>query len=452
MNRAIYRLLWLNHVLRKWLSQQLTPTGLLLLGGLFVLGLIGLDIKRSLSYQIFIFCLAIFAISFLSSRWGRYRLRATRRLPRLGTVGVPLSYRVVIHSKQKKRVQGLTLIERCANTFPSFQVFSKLVNSGRPKNRTFRKTPATNGRNGRNGRKAWFRLLARQKGMVAPVIALPPIAASGETEVTAEVLPLRRGLLSFHDPLGLVNRCITQRLPQSVLILPKRYQLPALELPGSRQYQADTLALSASLGDSQEFRALREYRPGDSPRKIHWKSWAKLGRPVIREEQAEFSVRHSLILDTFQSEDYSDGLEEAVAIAASLACTVQTQESLLDMVFDSDQAKRYTNGQCQEQTQHQLELLASVVPCQDQPFESLQTVVRSRFSLLSGCICILLDWDSDRKALIEQLQAANIPTLVLIVAPAGGLTEVPNRSCLKNAQSSLHVLTLGQIQEGLLAL
>ncbi|MEL7142278.1 MAG: DUF58 domain-containing protein, partial [Cyanobacteria bacterium J06573_11] len=99
-----------------------------------------------------------------------------------------------------------------------------------------------------------------------------------------------------------------------------------------------------------------------------------------------------------------------------------------------------------------LELLASVVPCQDQPFESLQTVVRSRMSLLSGCICILLDWDSERKALIEQLQAANIPTLVLIVTPANGLTDTPDRSCLKNAQSRLHILTLGQIQEGLLAL
>ena len=109
-------------------------------------------------------------------------------------------------------------------------------------------------------------------------------------------------------------------------------------------------------------------------------------------------------------------------------------------------------GQGQGQTQHLLELLAAVVPCQDRPFESLQTVVRSRLSLLSGCICVLLDWDRDRKALVEQLQAANIPTLVLIVTPAAGLTDTPDKSCLKNAQSRLHILTLGQIQEGLLAL
>ena len=72
--------------------------------------------------------------------------------------------------------------------------------------------------------------------------------------------------------------------------------------------------------------------------------------------------------------------------------------------------------------------------------------------MVSGCICVLLDWDSERKALIEQLQAANIPTLVLIVSAESGLTETPERSCLKNAQSSLHVLTLGEIQEGLLRL
>lgn len=444
MNRAIYRLIRLNDTFKGWIGRQFTPAGLALLGGLFVFGLIGLDIKRSISYQAFVFLLVILFISIMLSWFGRKRLSATRKLPRFGTVGSPLSYRIVVRNKGHQALSGLRLMESFTNTFPSFRTFQRIIRSSRTT---------------RKGRSEWFRLLARRRWAFAPSVQLPVLAAQQETEITAEVIPLRRGLLRFQkltlacpDPLGLVNRCVSISQPQSVLILPQRYELPPIQLPGSRRHQADGLALAASVGDSEEFRALREYRPGDSPRKIHWKSWAKLGKPVIKEEQEEYSVRHALILDTFQSEDYSEVMEAAVAIAASLACTVQTQESLLDMVFVSGQAHAFTIGRGLGQTEHLLELLASVVPCQDKGFETMLPLVRSRLSLLSGCICVLLGWDNDRKALIEQLQVAGVSVLVIIVATEKGLATEPDRSCLKDSQSHLHVLTVGNIQSGLLAL
>ncbi|MEL7357242.1 MAG: DUF58 domain-containing protein [Cyanobacteria bacterium J06560_6] len=444
MNRAIYRLVRFNNIARAWLSQQLTPSGFALLCGLFVFGLIGLDIKRSISYQGFVFLLVILFVSIVLSRFKRNRLSTARKLPRFGTVGSALQYRIVINNKGCRPQHGLALTESFSNTFPSFRTFQRMVR---------------NGKNAKKDRNEWFRLLARRRWAIAPTILLPSLAAKGETEVTAEIIPIRRGLLRFQkltlacpDPLGLVNRCFTFSQPQSVLILPQRYELPTIQLPGSRRHQADGLALATSIGDSEEFRALREYRPGDSPRKIHWKSWAKLGKPVIKEEQEEYSVRHALILDTFQAEDYSEVMEEAVAIAASLACTVQTQESLLDLVFVSDQAHSFTIGRGLGQTEQLLELLASAQPCQDKGFEKMLPLVRSRLSLLSGCICIFLTWDEDRKALIEQLQSASVPVLVLIIATEQGLSEPPDHSCLQDSQSSLHVLTLGNIQSGLLAL
>lgn len=440
MNRIIYRLLWLSHTLRGWLSKQLTPSGLGLLMALFVFGLIGLDIKRSLSYQIFVFLLVILLVSIALSRLGRYRVSAVRKLPRFGTVGTVLKYRIVINNKNRKPQYGLSLIESFTDTFPNFRGFQRLVRISK-------------------SRRDWLGRMARRRWALAPAVALPTLSAQGETTVTGEIVPLRRGWLRFKaltlacpEPLGLINRCVSFSLPESVLILPRRYELPPITLPGNRRQQSEGLALAASVGDSEEFRALREYRPGDSPRKIHWKSWAKLGKPVIREEQTEYSVRHALILDTFQAEEYSEVMEEAVAIAASLACTVQTQESLLDMVFVSGEAHCFTVGRGLGQTEQLLELLASVVPCQDQGFESLLPVVRSRLSLLSGCICVFLTWDEDRRALIEQLQTAGIPVLVLIIATKAGLSTPPDTSCLQDQQSSLHVLNVNNIQAGLLAL
>lgn len=442
MNRIIYRLLRFNNALKRWFTRHLTPSGLSLLVGLFVFGLIGIDIKRSISYQIFVFLLAILVVSIVLSRLTRCKNRfsVSRKLPRFGTVGVPLKYRVVVSNKSRKQQNGLTLIESFSEPFPNFRTFQRMLKQSK-------------------GRSDWLRRMAKRRWAIAPRTGLPSLTAKADTTITSEILPLRRGLLKFQkltlacpEPLGLVNRCVSFVLPQSVLILPRRYELPTIQLPGSRRHQSEGLAMASSVGDSQEFRALREYRPGDSPRKIHWKSWAKLGKPVIKEEQTEYSVRHALILDTFQAEDYSEVMEEAVAIATSLACTVQTQESLLDMVFVSGEAHCFTVGRGLGQTEQLLELLASVVPCQDKAFDSLLPVVRSRLSLLSGCICVFLTWDNERKALIEQLQSAGIPVLVLVIAPEEGLKEHPDRSCLKDKQSSLHILNVNNIQTELLAI
>lgn len=459
MNRRLYRLLWLHHRIQRWLTSLLTPAGLGLLGGLMVAGLIGIDVKRSLSYQLWTLAMALLTVAIAASRFSHRhlsskQLRATRALPRFGTVGVPLRYRVslkrAIHDSpaSARRLYGLTLQEALGESFPTFTEVNSFLRQRYPR---------------RQQRDAWLRLLAQQRRVFAPAIALPPLAS--ELEVTAEITPLRRGVLQFEalsltcpDPLGLVNRCITlQGERQSVIILPHRYRLPEIALPGARRHQGEGLA--AAVGDSEEFRALRDYRPGDSPRKIHWKSWAKTGKPIIKEEQAEYAVRYGLILDTFVSAEASEGLqgseafEEAVAIAASFAYSVQTQESLLDLVFVADQAHCFTSGRGLDGTERLLALLAAVVPCQDRALgEALLPVVQRKLGQLSGCICVLLDWDRDRKTLIEQLQAAGVPVLGLIIAPPQGLREALDLSCLRDRTSRIQVLEVGNIQAGLWSL
>jgi Protein of unknown function DUF58 len=443
MERSFYRLLRFAHHLRQWLTRRFTPMGLGVLVCLDISAIIGMDTNQSLSYQVFTFLTALLSIAISASFFIRYRFSATRILPRFGTVGVPLQYRVVLQNKTQKPQKGLKLLESFADGFPSFPEFRRI---------------ATLSKSWSARRRKWLRIVSQQQWAIAPAVDLPILSTQNSTEFIAEITPLRRGLLQFKtltvacpDPLGLFNVCVTLPLSQSVLILPKRYKLPQIHLPGSRRHQSGGVALASSVGDSEEFRALREYRPGDPPRKIHWKSWAKVGRPIVKEEQDEYFVHHALILDTFQSASHSETLEEAVAVAASLACEVQTQESLLDMVFVGSEAHCFTVGRGLGQTERMLELLASVVPCQHNPFDSIIPVVQTRFSLLSGCICILLTWDSARKTLLQQLQSMGIPTMVLVITDSSSPYH-PALECLKDPQSSVHILKLGQIQQGLLEL
>ena len=106
-------------------------------------------------------------------------------------------------------------------------------------------------------------------------------------------------------------------LPQSILILPKRHPLPAFQLPGAVKYQQGGVSMASSVGESEEFVALREYRAGDPLRRLHWKSFAKFGKPIVKEFQDEFFVRHALLLDTFGAHATTDLFEDAVSVAAS---------------------------------------------------------------------------------------------------------------------------------------
>ena len=172
------------------------------------------------------------------------------------------------------------------------------------------------------------------------------------------------------------------------------------------QYQEGGVALAANVGRSEEFVALREYRHGDPLRHIHWRSWAKAGKPIVKEFEDEFFVRHALVLDTFDDEPHSEVLEEAVSVAASFACTVLTQESLLDLLFVGNQSYCFTAGRGLAHADQMLEILASVRNCADKKFETLEHLVLNHISAVSGCICVLQRWDEARQEFGEKTARA----------------------------------------------
>jgi len=204
------------------------------------------------------------------------------------------------------------------------------------------------------------------------------------------------------------------------------------------------------VGRSDEFVALRDYRRGDPLRHIHWRSWAKAGRPIVKEFEDEFFVRHALVLDTFTAEPHSEILEEAVSVAASFASTVLTQESLLDLLFVGAESYCFTAGRGLGHVDRMLEILAGVRACRDQPFPMLEHLVLSHISAVSGCVCVLLAWDEARREFVKRLQTLDVPVLVLVVAAPGraGLDPGP----LRDKPHRFQVLELGRIEQDLAGL
>jgi uncharacterized protein (DUF58 family) len=182
------------------------------------------------------------------------------------------------------------------------------------------------------------------------------------------------------------------------------------------KYQEGGVALASNVGQSEEFVALRDYRHGDPLRHIHWRSWAKTGKPVVKEFEDEFFVRHALVLDTFTEDPYSEIFEEAVSVAASFACTIPSQESLLDLLFVGTETYCFTAGRGLAHADQMLEILAGVRASLDHGFERLEHLVLNHVSVVSGVICVLLAWDEPRQELIRKLKALDVPLLVLVLA------------------------------------
>jgi len=446
------RFFWLNfryyYRIRHYLHRRLTKAGILVLSACVLSAVLGLNTYRALVYQIFTFLVSLASISFVWSRFFRVQVRAERILPRFGTAGKPLAYSIMLHNLSTKTQISLYGAEEIHDPRPDFETFVHTPEPGEE----FR-----NAADRLMGFYRWEWLLSRREPGGTGYREMPVLPSREEIRVHAELVPRTRGMLHFDgitlartDPFGLFYACRFFPLPQSLTILPVRYDLPRFCLPGNRRHQSGGIALISSVGDSEEFISLRDYRPGDPLRKIHWKSWAKTGKPVVREFQGEYFVRHALILDTFQQEEYTEVFEEAVAVAASFACTVRTQESLLDLMFVGTETVCITSGRGLGHLDRTLEVLASVRPCRDSEFVRLASSVLERTAFLSGCICVLLKWDADRSDFIAQLRAKGLPVLVLVIVPARQTEESePGTDSLSDQADFFHVLEAGRIPEGL---
>ena len=444
------RFLYLNfrlvYAIKYWVTRRFTTAGLLILGGLIASAVVGLDTNRTVAYQAFTFLLTLLIISMAWGMVFRARFTAHRRVPRFGTVNERLPYRVMVQNRTQKRQNGLYLLENLEDFRPTFDEF---LLSPEPSEKT--RNPFDRAM----GYHRWLWLISRREGARAKEQSLPMLPPNGEGEVRLEIVPLKRGHLRLTgltvarpDPFGLFKSFASIPNPQSVLVLPKRYPLPPIHLPGVRKYQPGGVALASSVGDSEEFLSLRDYRPGDPLRRIHWKSWAKIDKPIVKEYQDEFFVRHALILDTFQEAGHSDIFEEAVSVAASFASSIQTQDSLLDLMFVGTEAYCFTSGRGLAQADKMLEILASVRPCRDKSFRALPPLVTERAALLSGCICILLAWDEEREKLISHLKALGIPMLVLVIS-GDKAHKALDTDRIKSKFENFHQLQVGKIEEGL---
>ena len=400
----------------QWLRQHFTNTGALLLSGLVAAAVFGLDTRQTLSYQIFALLLSIFMLAMFSVLVFRAKFRVIRNLPEYGTAGQTLEYEINVKNLGARNYSHVTLIDELTNDFPDYQQYITAADSLDRQRNLFDRWV---------GYPRLVSLIRKYRGGFIRPVEVDTIFAGETVHKKMELIPVRRGYLQFSktligrcDPFGLLRRFKKYDHKDSLLILPRLYDIPPVNLTGTRKYQHGGMSLASSVGDSEEFFSLRDYRPGDPMRAIHWMSYAKRGVPIVKEFQDEYFSRLGLVLDTFLGDRPDIIFEEAVSVAASIAASTRQQDSLLDLIFINDKAYRFTAGRGLAGIDNMLEILACVASNPADDIDTLKNLLLEHSANTSGFICVLLDWDEARQQLVRQLMDAGNPVMVFVISEA----------------------------------
>jgi uncharacterized protein (DUF58 family) len=121
------------------------------------------------------------------------------------------------------------------------------------------------------------------------------------------------------DPFGLVLATTVSTDRTELIVRPKAETLPGLSLPTAWRDGSASLSFSVGSGGSDDA-SIREYRYGDDLRKIHWRSTARSGSMMVRQEERPWQGETLVLLDTRRSAFATspDAFEWAVAAAASI--------------------------------------------------------------------------------------------------------------------------------------
>lgn len=118
-------------------------------------------------------------------------------------------------------------------------------------------------------------------------------------------------------PVGLIALCRPVQPGGTYLVYPVGPRLTAVPWLDS-QSRGGGQDRSAEAGYGMLLRGVREYRPGDAWRQIHWRTTARLGTPHVKETEVEQGEVTTLYLDLRAGVHTEASLEHMIAIAASL--------------------------------------------------------------------------------------------------------------------------------------
>jgi uncharacterized protein (DUF58 family) len=157
-------------------------------------------------------------------------------------------------------------------------------------------------------------------------------------------------------PFGLAQGRAVETTGARFLVLPRIANVVQVTMPDARRHQPGGVALASRNGESMELAGVRPYRPGDPVRHLHARSWARTGRPIVREFEEEFFRRVAVVVDVDPRDE--GRAEAAVSLAAGVVAHLARGEAIIDLLVAGERVHDLTLGRNVGFLEQALELLA----------------------------------------------------------------------------------------------
>jgi len=191
-----------------------------------------------------------------------------------------------------------------------------------------------------------------------------------EGSLSYQVSPLLRGVhplgpakVELSDPLGLFTFSAELAAATELVVHPSPIGIRVGLSGGEGRIGVREREGKAQRGEGMEFHGVRQYHPGDSLRRVHWRTSARTGNLAVVEFERAFEQDLVIGLDLRQGTHAGTGrestLEYAIKIAATLVDKTLAREGGVTLITQQGSVKVDPREQDPEAARHRLfDLLA----------------------------------------------------------------------------------------------
>jgi uncharacterized protein (DUF58 family) len=248
--------------------------------------------------------------------------------------------------------------------------------------------------------------------------------------------------VSSGDIFGFYPRTAVEPISDHLIVYPRIYTLPPFSIP-SLYPMGEVRSDKRIFEDPSRTIGVRDYSPGDSLRRIHWKTSARhqMLQVKVFEPTTTLKVAVFLAIDSFQHTGLwnFEEMENGISTVASLANYLVGKNSQVgfwsnSQMADSGQPAYIPSGSGVGQLVQILEALAKVVPAYNNTFSDFFQAVRKNLPMGTTLLFVFSQIPEKLHEILTDLRESGYKVLVFQVGAVTAQEAIPDITWFQSRQ------------------
>lgn len=257
-------------------------------------------------------------------------------------------------------------------------------------------------------------------------ILIDYLASGSTTKIQLKISCFKRGkfnigpvIIYLYDSFGLYAFKKTLQIYSEIYVYPETFfinKMPELNRGVSPWFGIETTHTS---GEYDDFFGVREYKPGDPIKNIHWISSVRNNKLIVKQYQQQSYYRATLIFNLERGKNFGEGkesvMEYMIKIAASVFKHLIDRNISVEVIAHANEFAYIPFNKGGEHFEDIMKFLAVAKPESNVSLGEIFQNYSSYISDNSSLICIMLDKDWEYLPHMLPLSKRNVLLLPIIL-------------------------------------